>query len=105
MTTTLPSCRYCSTRWVLISLMKALEWTAFVIKPDWNPVMEMASTPRACRAMAIRLTVWISPVESRASISRLEGVGFTSLARAIKRLVVLPMAEQTTTSLCPCCRS
>ena len=65
----------------------------------------MASTPRLCSAMAIRLTVCTSPVESKASISRLEGAGFTFLAKAIKPLVVLPMAEHTTTKFVPWRRS
>ena len=51
--------------------------------------------------MAIRLTVWISPVDSRASISRLEGEGLTCRARAIRPFVVLPMAEHTTTRSLP----
>jgi len=73
-----------------------------VIMPACQPVSEMASCPSSCSAMARRALETCSPVEMRKSISLRLGFEEISWAREIRLLVVLPMAETTTTTSFPC---
>ena len=78
-------------------LILALVWTPSVTMPACGPVMEMAGTFKACRAMAVKAMVVCSPVARSTSISRSLGNGIISLAILIKLSVTPLMAETTTT--------
>ncbi len=102
--TTLPEF---NSSWIFLGVMfwiLALVCTPSVTMPAWAPVSEMAGTPLACSAMAVKAMVVCSPVASNISISRSSGSGTISLA-SLMRLSVTPlMAETTTTIWWPCCR-
>ena len=67
----------------------------------WNAFREMARTPSASIAMAIRDTDICSPMVNSMSISLLDGFGLISFALAISSSVYFPMADKTTTTSFP----
>ena len=82
----------------LIRRDKAFVCELSVLMPIWPPVRLVASPPRAWMAMAMRATLTCSPVERSMSISRAEGCGEISLAKATRPSVFLPMALTTITT-------
>ena len=85
-------------RSVSIALIRALLWCPLVRTPAWSPVREMAGTPIDCKHMATSGAVIVSPLAVSMSSSRAGGAGETFLASSIRRSVVWPMAETTTTT-------
>ena len=81
--------------------MRDEPWVESVRKPACQPVSDFTGKPIRSIAMASRDIEICSPVESRTSISRLEGLGLISPAFAIRSSVVSPCAETTTTTLFP----
>src|SRR4051812_14411006 len=73
--------------------------------PACEPGSEIALWPRSLIAIAHSAQEIRSPVESSMSISRGSGVTETSSAIEISSSVVLPRADSTATTRCPCSRA
>ena len=71
--------------------------------PAWEPVNDLAVTPRSRMAMASSDIEMRSPAVSSMSSSRGAGSGETRWARASSSSVESPMAETTTTTSWPAC--
>src|SRR5512132_2358721 len=102
--TTLPSPRASLIRPARTSRMRALPCRVSVMIPAWEPVNDLAVTPRSAMAMASSDMEMRSPAVSSMSISRGGGLGETLLASAIRSSVVSPMADTTTTTSLPAWR-
>src|SRR5512132_3386927 len=102
--TTLPSPRASLIRPARTSRMRALPCRVSVMIPAWEPVNDLAVTPRSAMAMASSDMEMRSPAVSSMSISRGGGSGETLRASAIRWSVVSPMAETTTTTSLPAWR-
>ena len=87
------------------SRMRAFVCEVSVTIPACEPVSEIARWPRSLIAIAHSAQEIRSPVESSMSISRGSGVVETSSAAAISSSVVLPRADRTATTCCPCSRA
>ena len=81
------------------SMMRASKCLSFVRMPLCEPVNEIASSPRACSAIASSAIVVRSPHVSSMSSSRRGGEDETSFASASSWSVVLPIALTTTQTL------
>ena len=99
--TTLPSARASLIRPARTSRMRALPCRVSVMMPAWEPVNDLAVTPRSAMAMASSDIEMRSPAVSSMSISRGGGSGETLLASAIRSSVESPMADTTTTTSFP----
>jgi len=99
--TTLSSARASLMRPARTSRMRALPCRVSVMMPAWEPVNDLAVTPRSAMAMASSDMEMRSPAVSSMSISRGGGSGETRLASAIRSSVESPMAETTTTTSFP----
>ena len=99
--TILPSSSSFSIRSVLIWRMRALLYVFVVSIPTCAAFRETALPPIALIAIAISATDCCSPVESSISISLRLGLALISFAFAIRPSVVLPCADNTTTTSFP----
>ena len=81
--------------------MRAPEWRSLVRMPDCEPVNEIASSPSSSSAIDSSAIDSRSPHDSSMSSSRRGGDGVTVRAIAISWLVVLPIADTTTTTRLP----
>ena len=87
------------------SRIRAFVCDVSVTMPAWDPVRLIARWPRSLIAIAHRAHEIRSPVDSSMSISRGSGAVDTSSAIEISSSVVLPRAESTATTRCPCSRA
>jgi hypothetical protein len=81
--------------------MRAPEWRSLVMMPAWEPVNEIDSRPCSDTAIAKSAIASRSPQVSSMSSSRRDGDGLTCLALSMSALVVLPIADTTTTTFLP----
>ena len=101
-TATRPEAQASSTRTGLTDRMRPSPQGPPARNPAWAPVKETAGHPCLPSSMAIRAADCCSPVARSWSSSLLSGVPpEVSPERAIRLLVVLPMADTTTATLRP----
>ncbi len=83
------------------STIRAPLWRSLVRMPAWLPVNDTASMPSSVHAIASSDIASRSPQVSSMSSSRRDGDCEIDLAFSISWLVVLPIADTTTTTFLP----